>query len=148
MRVGVRRVTERLVASSIAPARHLVRSSLGGTIIGVDARSVEEIDDVVGARRLEAEHLHDLAVILGLTQPENQDARRVLILKVNGRSVGLIVGEIAHVEAVPVEMLRPLPTFLAFIGARTGIRQVSIEPDGVGFVLDINALAALLGRLT
>ncbi len=145
---GAGRATSGSSVSSVAVSRHLVRSALGVTTIGVDAQSVEEIDDVDGVGRLDLAHLYDLTEILRLPRPESWTARRVLVVKVDGRLVGLVVGEIARVEAVPVESLKPLPVFLAAIGARTGIRQVSIDAEGIGFVLDITAVAALLRRST
>jgi len=134
-------------SSEDAGGLHLVKSVLSGVVVGVDVLRVVAIVDAEAPGEAGA-HTHDLASLLGLrgpgATPPGDAPRRALVVATGGRMLRLVIGELVRVEAMAPNALRPVPAFVAELAERAGISSVFLSGEGIGYVVDVDKLAAVL----
>lgn len=125
---------------------HVVRFELGGVIFGVEALAVESIEDADAPEKRDVTLDMDLAMLLGLDAPPEESMRRAVVVKAQQGLLRLKVGELTRVVSLDHEAVHEVPPFIGGLTTTAGIRSVFQGSDGLGFVLDVEALGSVGAR--
>jgi hypothetical protein len=129
-----------MVRGGDATSRHVVRSILAGVQVGVDARSVASILDLVDLDEPSRHAALDLSRHLGLETTEASSARRVLVIQGRGGRRPVIVGALVRIEKLASDAVSPIPAFLSKVSERAGLSAVFRFGEEMGYIIDAERL--------
>lgn len=125
---------------------HIVRSEIDGVAFGVEALAVDCIEDIDAPESGEVSLDMDLATLFELHAPSEKSMRRAVVVRTRRELVRLRVGELTRVVSLAPETVHEVPAFLRGIVKTAGICSIFQSGDGLGFLLDVDALGATTAR--